>query len=213
LKEVFSNILVLAVILLAILSVILFRRNVDKKNQQYLLAYLCGNFTFELIVLVFIDKGFSTYGVYNLEMIFEVLFFLFFFYRNGAPELIKNSIPLLISIFVLFSIYNILLIQKWTDFNTNTYTLGSFFLFYVCGYYLIYSVLRNENKNPLRNLLFWISLGLLFCYLGNFPFLSNVNQLFTLNAVMATSLRTISLVVNLLLYLLIIVGVICNRTT
>lgn len=207
------NILILFVLLSAILALAFFRRNLLPVSFKYLLVYLTGNFIFELVVLFLTIKDLNNIGVYNLEMLFEVSFFMLFFRKISAKRYFRYSINVLLPLFLFCFIINILFFQPIGVFSSNTYTLGSLFLFYVCGFFLFISILQDESKNPLRSINFWISLGVLFCYLGNFPFLSNVNQLFSINESMALTLRTISISVNVLLYLLIIVGIVCSRQT
>lgn len=205
------SIIILSVILLAIVVLSLFKKNLDNIIFKYLLLYLCTNFVFEAIAFYLIEHGINNIHVYNVEMIFEVSFFLILFKKSAFSFTYKRAITIAVIAFIVFAIINIIFSQSIIIFNSNTYTLGSFFLIFACGIYLYNSILKNEDRNPLFSLMFWVSLGVLFCYLGNFPFLSNVNQLFIINENMALRLQVISISVNVLLYLLITVGILCNR--
>ena len=143
-------------------------------------------------------------------MFFEVTFFLSLFRITAFNLLYKKIVIVSLLAFVFSIILNLAFFQSLYIFNSNVYTLGSFILLFVCGYYLFY-IIKNEEKNPLHFLMFWISLGVLFCYLGNLPFLTNVSQLFAIDEEMALRLRLISITVNILMYCLIATGVIYNQ--
>lgn len=207
------NIIILCVILLSITVLLFFKTRVEQITFKSLLIYLVINFTFEVIAFILTEKSISNIPVYNLQMIFEVTFFLFLYRVTASISIYKKIITIAIASFIAFALVNIVFFQSISMFNTNTYTLGSFLLIFVCGNYLYYSILKDQLKNPLLSLMFWVSLGVLFCYLGNLPFLSNVNELFAFDEDMALRLRLISICVNVLLYLLISIGILCNRKT
>jgi hypothetical protein len=207
------NIIILSVILLSVTVLLFFRNRLEQIAFRFLLFYLAINFTFEVIAFILTEKSISNIPVYNLQMIFEVTFFLFLYKTTASITIYKKIIATAIASFVAFALVNIIFFQSIGKFNTNTYTLGSFLLIFACGNYLYYSILKDQLKNPLLSLMFWVSLGVLFCYLGNLPFLSNVNELFVFDEGMALRLRLISICVNVLLYLLISIGILCNRKT
>lgn len=177
----------------------------------YLIAYLVTNLVFESIAHYLVLKGRSNYEVYNYEMIFEVSFFLLLFKRNFTNKKAKKLSGIFAVAFLIFSLINIFIFESKTVFNANTYTIGCILLLLTGMVYLFKDIVRREEINPLFFPMFWISLGILFCYLVNFPFLSNVNQLFILNKRMAENLAVINYTVNVLLYVLIGIGIICRK--
>lgn len=205
------NVIILFVITLAISVLLISKSNIEEEFFEYILAYLSGNFFFESLAFYFQEKPSGNIAIYNLEMIFEVSFFLLLYRKITVRKTQKKWISAAILLFITFAILNIQFFQHIHIFNSNTYTLGSFLLIFACSFFLYEFIKTHEDKNPLFSLMFWVSLGVLFCYLGNFPFLSNVNQLFSENEALALRLRVISISVNVLLYLLITVGILCNR--
>ncbi|MGN6435116.1 MAG: hypothetical protein ACTHMM_01235 [Agriterribacter sp.] len=206
-----ANYLILSVILIGLLVLIFSKKKLEKVLYKYLLFYLSANFIYESIAFYLSKQSKSNYEVYNLEMITEVTFFLFLYKKIALSKYAVAALNFAISLFVSFSIINLAFLQSIEMFNTNTYTLGSFLLVFACTNYLYTSILKDEVRNPIFSLTFWISLGVLFCYLGNFLFLSNVNHLFSIDEGMALRVQIISISVNTLLYLLIAVGILCSK--
>jgi hypothetical protein len=204
------NIIILSVILMSIAVLLIFRKNISHKIFSYLIIYLCTNLCFEILAFSLLQKNKDNIFIYNLEMFFEVSFFLFLYRKMGFSLLYQKTVSYILLLLWASIIINVRFFQPLSIFNSNIYTLGSFLLLFVCGFYLLY-IIKNDEKNPLHFVMFWISLGLLFCYLGNLPFLTNVNRLFAIDEQMALRLRLISITVNVLMYCLIAIGVICNR--
>ncbi len=194
------------VILLAI------RRRVEKKFWNLLFLYLLSNFLIEFSANFLKAQDESNLKVYNIGMIFEITIFLLLFHRAVKTSQQKKMVLYSIISFLFFSTINALFFQNFGRFFSNTYTFGSIILMGVSLFYLFAIVVKNENHNPVNNFMFWFSIGVLFCYLGNLPYLSMLNGLISSkNKVPENDLAIISITVNTLLYVLIITGLICHR--
>ena len=199
---------------MAIFFLVTNRYRLKRVVYLVLLIYLIYNFLIELIANILDANNFSNLELYNFGMISEVLFFLTVYYISFESFFLKRVIIYTGFFFAGFSCINAFLFQSYHSFFSNTYTVGSVLLMAVSLYYLVAVVLRNEELSPVHTFMFWFSIGVLFCYLGNLPYLSVLNNLLsTDNKAMARNLALISMTVNTLLYILIVIGAICNRTS
>lgn len=207
---IFDLIYLPAIILITLIVVHTNRKKVNHKIRTLLFIYLATNFLIELIANILT----TNIVLYNAGMIFEVTIFLAIFYKSIPLIRIKKVIVYMIILFEAYAIINALLFQSVVTFYSYTYFLGSFFLMLTTLYYLFFIVIKFETVNPLKDFLFWFSIGVLFCYLGNLPYLSVVNNVISIDDRSVNySLATISKVVNTLLYLLIIIGSLCQVNT
>ncbi|MEO6547104.1 MAG: hypothetical protein ABIN94_03870 [Ferruginibacter sp.] len=190
---------------------IFFKKNLTAYLFSYLLVYLSINFIFESIAHYQDYRHISTYEVYNYEMIFEVSFFLSLYRKSFSTLKYKKLAAIFLVFFLIFAVVNIFFFQPHNTFNSNTYTFGCILLLLTVIIYLFNDIVKTEDINPLFFPMFWISLGVLFCYLVNFPFLGNVNQLFEIDRQMAENLSIMNYTVNILLYVLIGIGIICKK--
>lgn len=204
----YSNIHLPLIILMAIFFLIKARKKIER-YYFLLLIYLVVNLLVESFANVLDYNKKSNIALYNFGMIFEITVFLLIYYREMHWKIIIKSAILL---FLIFAWINALFFQNLHSFYSNTYTVGSILLMSFSLYYLFGIVVKNETINPLFNFMFWFSIGVLFCYLGNLPYLSILNKLLSAdNKVLIRNLALISLVVNTLLYILIIIGSLCHR--
>ncbi len=190
---------------------VFFKKKLAGYLFYYLLFFLSTNLVFESIAHYLAYKKMGNYEVYNGEMIFEVSFFLLLYKRSFSSIKFKIIATVFFIFFILFAAINIAFFQPFTSFHSNTYTAGCLLLLVTSIFFLFNDIVKAEDLNPLFFPMFWISLGILFCYLVNFPFLSNVNQLFIIDDALAKRLSVINYTVNVILYLLIGIGIICKR--
>lgn len=195
-----------ATILLSFIVFYYHRKKMNRNIRTLFFIYLPANFIIELIANI-LD---SNIVLYNAAMIFEITLFLLVYYRSMPETWVRKIIFYMIIFFLFFAIMDALLLQEYTTFFSYTYTVGCVLLMFASLYYLFIIVIKYENINPLKNFLFWFSIGVLFCYLGNLPYLSVLNKIIS---VKNNNLSNISKVVNTLLYLLITIGSICQINT
>ena len=67
------------------------------------------------------------------------------------------------------------------------------------------------QTNPLKQFFFWLSSGLMVCYLGGFMFLSNMSFLFERFTDIFNDLKFVNFIINIFLYACICTGVICLK--
>lgn len=83
----------------------------------------------------------------------------------------------------------------------STITLGFFVKLYTADFYEV---------NPLKLFFFWLSMGVLTCYLGSYLYLSNINHLLD-EAELKGMLQSINFVLNCFLYMCIVISITCLK--
>ncbi|MFA6083624.1 hypothetical protein [Mucilaginibacter sp.] len=108
--------------------------------------------------------------MYNCTTIIEFTFFFYLFYVNLINKRLKNIVVCLSLIYLAFSAFNLLYIQKVEIFNSYSMVLGTIFamLFVFMYFYDLFE--KNEPLQLIRNPMFWISIGIFLFYLGDFTF-------------------------------------------
>lgn len=200
------------VILITLIVLLINRHKLTPSYNKNFIAYLVVTFFVETTAHLLTVYYGNNIPLYNFQMIFEISFFYYTFYKAISKPSVKQIILYFSIAFLVFAIGNLIFYQTLYDFNSYTYTLGSIFLSFLCLYFLFEIVILSTNIiNPFQNFLFWVSIGILFCYLGNLPYLSSLNVLFQNHDSIVTSLSIISKVVNTLLFVLMIIGVLCQK--
>jgi hypothetical protein len=202
----------LLIILTTLLIFIKARRKLGFSFSVIFILYLSFNLMVELVSGI--DYYFymiNNVVIYNVDILVEGLVFCYAFYYLHSSIYIKQLLKIAAAIFVLFWIADFCFIQKEHTLNTYSYLLSSIIL---SGFSLttIYTfVFEKTFKDPFYNFFFWASIGILFCYLGNVPYLMFYNILLERAPVIAYSLAIISQIVNSILYITIIIGTVYHR--
>ncbi len=178
------------------------------------LIYLISNFLVELSASFSVHYIGNNMLLYNISILTEGLAFCYTFYYVNNSFLIKKIIVISATSFLLFWVIDFCFMQKNNSLDTYSYLFSAINLATFSLITIYKFVFKNAFNNPFHNLFFWTSIGILFCYLGNIPYLASINTLAVNNWKtyrMAISLNIISQVVNTILYLMIIIGTICHR--
>ncbi|SHJ83663.1 hypothetical protein SAMN04488007_1622 [Maribacter aquivivus] len=100
--------------------------------------------------------------------IYDIIFFLYFFYvyyQLSNNRLTKNLIKYGGATFLLTCIVNLFIQDFFTEPQNFAIIIGSIILVYAASIYL-YKLIITKHRLPLyRNLLFWLSAGILFFYI------------------------------------------------
>lgn len=189
--------------------------------------YKLRDYTLELILFVVITEFTAEVSVYLLNK---------FEFTNGSSWVYNFSLP--IECFLYGLMFRNIFSYKWLrnlisiasilvlfPFVIHYFSPGSFFSFnsilygYVCLFLLVCSlsffiVLALKDYfyiNPLKQFYFWISSGLLVCYLGGFMLLTNSFSLFQKNKLLYLDLKQLNLILNIFLCLCIIIATECLK--
>lgn len=142
------------------------------KYKHTFLKYFIGFLWFTVFIEIFGHvQGFiitgSTFYIYNIYIFVSTVFYLLIYIRYLKRNLTGK---ILLILFILFSLINVLFIQK-TIWISQTYPLLLGSLFISISVILFFIQLLNSDIILKINklLIFWISIGLLLFYIGIIP--------------------------------------------
>ncbi|WP_303571900.1 hypothetical protein [Cellulophaga sp. 3_MG-2023] len=152
--------------------------NTALKYYPILIAYTLASEAIGIAIRIYpdsimlpISKFYQNYNrpIYN---VFNIIFFLYFFnlYKNYTDSLaLKKYIKIGSSLFIAISISNIFTQDFLTDGQILTYVTGGFLLILIILNYLNKIDWLQNKKDPIKNILYWLSWGLLIFYSGYLP--------------------------------------------
>jgi hypothetical protein len=202
----FKEIYLPLLILITLLTFIKARRKLGFSFSVIFILYLSFNLIVEIVSGIAYYNKINNIVIYNVDILIEGLVFCYGFYYFHSNVKIKKSLLISASVFVLFWALNFFFIQSDNIFNTYSYLLSCIILSLFSLITIYIFVFENIFKDPFKNFFFWISIGVLFCYLGNIPYLMFYNILLHRASAVAYSLVIISQIVNSILYVMIIIG-------
>jgi hypothetical protein len=199
--------------LLILITLLLFIKAKRKFSFKFFVIfslYLFVNFLIELSSNIIAYHNLSNIILYNIAILIEGTVFLYLFYHLHFNKAIKKSLVISALFFILFWNFNFFFMQRNNYFDTYTYLLSCVFLSTFSLITIYQFVFEDMFDNPFNNFFFWVSIGILFCYLGNIPYLMFFNILFK-SRIATMSLNIISQIVNTILYIMIITGILCHQ--
>lgn len=148
----------------------------------------------------------------NIFNLIEFLFYSYIFYINTNSITIRRRIIFLAGALVIIILFNYLFIQGAGVFLSYSYLIGS--LIMVSYVFMFYYNLFEQDKFIIlpKYPLFWISIGVLFFYLGMFVYYAFFELLtveyFIKNIVLFSLLMNIF---NIILYTSFIIAFVCQK--
>ncbi|WP_432411159.1 hypothetical protein [Rasiella sp. SM2506] len=131
-----------------------------------------------LLLYVFLNEVFAEYihekfytnvVQYNLYNMIFFLYFYFVFYKNAQRKQYKKYIAFASVCFVLASIINLFYESFLYDPQLLAYIVGACVLIFCIILYFIEILFTPQILIVKRDLLFWVSIGLLLFYVGYIP--------------------------------------------
>ena len=153
-----------------------------------------------------------THWVYNILDTISFLVYYYIYYKSmSSNEKYKNWIKKFAIAYIVISILNWSFIQNFfEELQSYLFIIGAIFLIIAILFYFI-ELLKSEKILVFhKNLLFWISIGLLLYYAGNIPFAAELNGY----ALIPGGIHKLFLIVNILaiiMYLLFTFGFIWSK--
>jgi hypothetical protein len=153
-----------------------------------------------------------THWVYNILDTISFLVYYYIYYKSmSSNEKYKNWIKKFAIAYIVISILNWSFIQNFfEELQSYLFIIGAIFLIIAILFYFI-ELLKSEKILVFhKNLLFWISIGLLLYYTGNIPFAAELNGY----ALIPGGIHKLFLIVNILaiiMYLLFTFGFIWSK--
>ncbi|HHC81052.1 MAG TPA: hypothetical protein ENK46_14320 [Flavobacteriia bacterium] len=152
-----------------------------------------------------------THWVYNILDTISFLVYYYIYYKSmSSNEKYKNWIKKFAIAYIVISILNWSFIQNFfEELQSYLFIIGAIFLIIAILFYFI-ELLKSEKILVFhKNLLFWISIGLLLYYAGNIPFAAELN-----GYALIPGIHKLFLIVNILaiiMYLLFTFGFIWSK--
>jgi flagellar biosynthesis protein FliQ len=150
--------------------------------------------------------------LYNIYTIFQFSFYLYFFTLILDSRFLK-PLNILRIVLPVFGLFDLLLIQGPSVYNTYHYVLGCLSVDTFAVIYFIQLFNRPEKIVLAKEPSFWIVTGLAFHFITSMSFLGIVNYVSTLPPNVSSQLVHLLVMVNVLLYILFIIAFLCRLNT
>ncbi len=171
-------------------------------------------FTAEITVY-FLNKNGSTRGsswVYNFSLPLECILYGLLFRNVFGNKWIKNLISGASAFVFIPILVNLLKGASFYRFNSLLYGYVCLFILACTMAFFISLALKDYfYVNPLKQFYFWISTGLLLCYLGGFMLLTNAFSLIQIDRLLYLDLKQLNLFLNIFLCFCIIIATECLK--
>lgn len=184
---------------------------------RYFSIFLIITFLVEIFAIcwkVFLFKHISNdpsnIWIYNLYIVPEYLFYLFFYYLILEKHINKKSYLLICAFYCVLALTNIAFIQKIQTLNSYTIIVGNIILIALSLHYFISSLQVKEPILQTTLPVFWISVAVFIFSAGSLPYFIFLNYLIKENIAMAIALFNILLILNTLGYSLYLIAYLCN---
>jgi hypothetical protein len=172
--------------------------------------FLVYTLIIEIIGLRMAERVENNSALYSFNSVAATTYYMYLMLFIVHSKRARRVIWGMMILYDVISLTNILFVQKLETFHTMTYSLGCLLIVVVSMYYFfeLFQVPRaiDLKKEPL----FWIVAGLLFYYICTLPILGAVYYLFTFPDVIASSIEQIINILNVLLYSLFTIGLLCR---
>lgn len=160
------------------------------------------------------SKNINNVWLYNISDLVRYELWLYFFYclSNSIKE--KNVILFLLVFYLVVWLCNVIAVQPFTIFQTNSFIIGGLFILALSVLYFI-DEYKNDNANDLfTQPEFWFCSGLIIYHAATQPFLGMYNWLYIHYPTLSKNYFHIGIIgSSLLLSITIIIGFICSRQT
>lgn len=164
-------------ILMAITIVImLINYNRLASNVRPLLLFACIQFSLEFLS-DYVHYGLNRNNLFLYHAFAPVSYGLLtaFFYRTFTDEPNKRNSRLSLFIYLGLLVLYTLLWEPLGQFNSLAYMTGSLFVIYWCFVFFRTILRREDSYRPEGDRTFWVVIGLLFYYAGNFFTIGSLN--------------------------------------
>lgn len=148
--------------------------------------------------------------LYNFSSLAASTYYMYLMLHMIYSRKARKVILVMMSVNVVISLINILFVQKLETFHTMTYSIGCLLIVVISMYYFYELFQRPRSIDLKKEPAFWIATGLLFFYICTLPILGALNYLFTFPDVIAGSVEQVISILNVLLYSLFTIGLLCR---
>jgi hypothetical protein len=123
------------------------------------------------------SKGINNAMAYNIVFVYlETILILYFFALISNTSGFTKKVFLIITLYILWGVFNTAFIQSWEQLQTYSFSVGSFLIigFSLHYFYRIFKANTFESQNLLSVPSFWIVTFVLFFYACSFLYFSSV---------------------------------------
>lgn len=153
----------------------------------------------------------SNLWIYNYYLVPQYVFYCYFFKQFLKPGLLRKIIWTVTVLYVLFSITNVLFIQKAMTVNYFTIIAASFIVVLLTTAYMRQLITDDNILQLKKQPLVWISVGALVFHVGVLPYFIYSNSLNNGNMELSLLLFYIVLVLNILMYTMYAIAFLCTK--
>ncbi len=150
--------------------------------------------------------------IYNFSLPIELISYALLYrriFKQPTYTLLINGFLIAIPVFSIITFFTNRTIYI---FQTPVFVFGCIFiLFLTLSFFIKLFIADYFQINPLKQFFFWLSTGLLMCYLGSFIYLSNLNSLFKHFTFLYAELQNLNFLLNCFLYICIIISIECLK--
>jgi len=171
------------------------------------LTYTLAN---ELVATYQVYHGAKTTEIYNVYVFIQFIFYTYLLYHFISKPKIRRFIIISQVVYFVLSLLNILYFQKFSNYNSITYSLGCLEIVTLSILYFLELFRFKKVVNLVREPAFWISAGLLFYFACSFPFIATANLLYKLPEGILLSLQYVLTLINILLYSIFTIAFLCR---
>jgi hypothetical protein len=193
------------------------RKHLENKGLRFFPVFLFIQFlnilASSLYTRVF-QLGFNLW-MYNIFMVFDMLCFsYFFYYQFDSPKLKKVTVFISI-LFVVFYTINLLFIQDFFKYFSNSRSLmgGNLIVFSLLYFFQLFNNPKMV-EDITRKAQFWIVIGIFFFYLTSTVIMGSLNYLITIYAEISKYYNHSATIKYLAmsLYSFYIIGFLCHKS-
>lgn len=188
-------------------SFITYFKHSELKSIKFFVIYLFFTVLTEMIVFYISLKGYNTNEVYNVFGLIEFNLLFLFYNQVSKNNITRKAIVFAVIFFNVFSFFNYWYIDfNFSLYNTIVVVIGGFLIALILFLYLREILVSEEIINYKKNIIFWITTGLLLYYLGSIPLMTA--HRFLEKGIVFSQLYTIQYVITIMLHSCVIIGII-----
>ncbi len=203
-----------------LISLVVYKKQPVSLFIRYFPLFFFVDFISNVYISYTSSRGIHNTAVVNAVSIFEISFLCFVVGQVVVNRIARNIIFYSIIAFIVFSVINLLFVQKKIGFNPINYTVGSLLIVAFCIYYYIELFQKAEAESLVRLPAFWIISAILFNTVLSFPMfalLSFMDEMTKLNAAAMNlffeNIVAIFNIISILTYILYSIGFLCRIRT
>ncbi len=158
-------------------------------------------------------QSINNHWLYNLFTVVQFFFLAFIYYQAIDAARVKKAILVLSCLFLALCLVTAFLWQGWKTFDQYLFAAGGMIILLWIGLYFIQLMMNPQFPELKQYPMFWISVGLLFYFIGITPFYSLMDYLITYHREEARKYFFIPQLLIVIKHALFGIGFLCSSQT